>query len=48
MRSWELKGKAVLPFLFLSSRCSVITIVLIGFSDYFGFAPLHSIGELCE
>ena len=45
----EILGVKVLLFLLLSSRCSVmITIVLIGFSDYFGFASLHSIGELCE
>ena len=38
MRSWELKVEAVLLVLLLSSRCSMmITIVLIGFSDYFGF-----------
>ena len=43
----EILGVKVLLFLLLSSRCSVmITIVLIGFSDYFGFASLHSIGEL--
>ena len=34
----EILGVKVLLFLLLSSRCSVmITIVLIGFSDYFGF-----------
>ena len=45
----EILGVKVLLFLLLSSRCSVmITIVLIGFSDCFGFASLHSIGELCE
>ena len=45
----EILGVKVLLFLLLSSRCSVmITIVLIGFSDYFGFASLHSIRELCE
>ena len=45
----EILGVKVLLFLLLSSRYSVmITIVLIGFSDYFSFASLHSIGELCE
>ena len=38
--------KAVLLVSLLSSRCSMmITIVLIGLSDYFGFVCLHSIGE---
>ena len=42
----EILGVKVLLFLLLSSRCSVmITIVLIGFSDYFGFVCWHSIGE---